>query len=339
MEAELLGLALEDLHEEHVVVCGEGRVAVDRGHLVLGAGHLVVQHRHRHTEFQHHLLHIEHQLVHLRRRRRKVVQLRLLVAGGELADERAAAIHQVRPLPVELGAHDEELLLPTQEGVDDLRVRADLDVLQEAQALLVQSVVGAKQRRLVVDACPEVGDEGARNPQHLVEHEALRGAVPRRECRRGVRGAEAAVREGGAVRLSEEEALVGQGGLEGLRGLLRRPVEVDHRVHLAGAAHAARGATAATDREEPVREAHGALLARPSEHGLGDGLHVLLARRRACDERLAEAAVDAARQARLHRVVVEDGAGHVRELIPGGLLGREHGHRMLSGRRSSLRGC
>jgi hypothetical protein len=38
VEAELRRLLFADLHEEHVVVGGEGGLAVDRGHLVLGRG-------------------------------------------------------------------------------------------------------------------------------------------------------------------------------------------------------------------------------------------------------------------------------------------------------------
>mmetsp|Transcript_76540 Transcript_76540/g.215306 ORF Transcript_76540/g.215306 Transcript_76540/m.215306 type:complete len:430 (+) Transcript_76540:477-1766(+) len=332
MQAQFLRLTLQDLHEEHVVVGGEGGLAVDGGHLVLRGSDLVVEHSHGHAQGQNLRLHVEEQLLDLLADRREVVEIAHLVALRQLADQRAAAIHEVRTLAVQVSPDHEELLLPTEVGVDRLGVCAELDVLQQAQALLLHRVVGAQQRRFVVDAVAEVRDEGAGDAEHLVQHVARRRAVPRREGRGRVRGAEAAVGEGGAVGLADEEALVGQRGEEGLVGLGRAPIEVDQDVHLAGAAHAAVRAAAATHGEEPMREGDGTKLPRPLEDGLCDHLLVVLARRSARDQGLLEASVDPGGQPRFHCVVVKDQRRHLRELIALLRAGAEHlARRCLAG--------
>mmetsp|Transcript_63588 Transcript_63588/g.166544 ORF Transcript_63588/g.166544 Transcript_63588/m.166544 type:complete len:413 (-) Transcript_63588:22-1260(-) len=315
VEAELRRLLFADLHEEHVVVGGEGGLAVDGGHLVLGRGDLVVQHRHRDAEPEHDGLDVEEQLVHGARHRRKVVEVPLLVAGRQSAEERAAGVHEVGAGAVVLGLDDEELLLPAEEGVDGLGVGGDLDCLQEPQALPGHGVVGPQQGRLLVDAGTEVCDEGARDAQDLVQDVAGRRPVPGGERRGRMSRAQAAVRERRAVGLAEEEPLVGQRGHEGLRRQRGAPIEVDQRVRLDRTEHASNGARAAAHREEPVREGHGALAAGPLEDGLRDHLHVVLARVLAGHEGLPEAPVHAAGEQRLHRCVVQDAGGHVGQLI------------------------
>mmetsp|Transcript_77703 Transcript_77703/g.116855 ORF Transcript_77703/g.116855 Transcript_77703/m.116855 type:complete len:416 (-) Transcript_77703:24-1271(-) len=323
-QAELGGLRGAHLHEEHVVVRGEGGLAVDGRHLVLRRRDLVVHHGHGNPELQHHCLDVEEQLRHGVGHGREVVEVGLLVARRQRAHERAPAVHEVRPCTVVLRLDDEELLLPAEEGVDGLGVRADLDRLQQPQALPVHGIIGAKQRCLVVDASAEVRDEAARDAEDLVHDEAGRRAVPSCEGRGRVCRAEAAVGEGRAVRLAEEEPLIGQRRLEGFRGLLGGPLKVDERVHLEGAHGAPKGAATEAHGEEPVREGDGPEAARPLEHCVRDGLHVLLARGSARDESLLEAAVHGARQRGLHGLVVKDQARDLRQLILGAGGLREH---------------
>ena len=51
----------------------------------------------------------------------EVVQVALLMSGGQLAEQGAAAVHQVRPGLVETSWHHKELLLPTQVALHGLR--------------------------------------------------------------------------------------------------------------------------------------------------------------------------------------------------------------------------
>ena len=51
----------------------------------------------------------------------EVVQVALLMSGGQLAEQGAAAVHQVRPGLVEISWHHKELLLPTQVALHGLR--------------------------------------------------------------------------------------------------------------------------------------------------------------------------------------------------------------------------
>mmetsp|Transcript_29911 Transcript_29911/g.85331 ORF Transcript_29911/g.85331 Transcript_29911/m.85331 type:complete len:346 (+) Transcript_29911:1322-2359(+) len=283
-----------------------------------------MQNRHRHTKTQHRLLHPEHQVLHLLGRGREVVEIALLVAARQFADQRPAAIDQVGALLVEFGLDDEKLLLPTQVGVDGLDARRQADVLQQAETLPVHGIVRPEQRRFVINARAQMGDEGTWHPEDPVQDEDRGGTVPRGERCRCVRRAEAAVRERRAVRLALEEPLVWQRLQERLRALRRRPIQVDHGVHLQRSAHGSLGAATTADREKPMGERDGTLLARPLEDRVGDRFLVVLRERRARYERFPEAGVERRREASLHRVVIEHCGAHVRQGISL-VRGEEHG--------------
>ena len=97
LQAELGGLSVHDLHEADVAVTGHVGGAEDRRHLVLSGCHLVVLHGHGAADLQHLGLRDVQKLLHLARDGLEVVQVSLLVPGGELAEERAAGVHQVGP--------------------------------------------------------------------------------------------------------------------------------------------------------------------------------------------------------------------------------------------------
>mmetsp|Transcript_149838 Transcript_149838/g.363969 ORF Transcript_149838/g.363969 Transcript_149838/m.363969 type:complete len:211 (+) Transcript_149838:271-903(+) len=140
LQAHLGGLIVADLHEEDVAIDGGAGRAEDGRHLVLAGGHLVVLHGHGAADPEHLGLDLVQELLHPEGHGSKVVQLSLLVAGGQLPNKRAPAVDQVGPLLVHLRGHDEELLLPAEVGVHDLGVRADLHRLEQADALLGQGV-------------------------------------------------------------------------------------------------------------------------------------------------------------------------------------------------------
>ena len=198
------------------------------------------------------------------------------MTGGQLAEERAAGVHQVGARLVVRGAQHEELLLPSQVAEHALSIGADSNVLQEAQAVEGHCIHGSQQRRLLIDALSEVRHEGARDVQALVHHEGRRGPVPGGESGCGVGHSQASVRKRGAVRLALEKPLRWQAGLHGLRGVLGAELQVHEGVLLEGPEHATDGAASATQGEEPVREVDRATLASPAEHGISNNLHVIL---------------------------------------------------------------
>mmetsp|Transcript_97247 Transcript_97247/g.225448 ORF Transcript_97247/g.225448 Transcript_97247/m.225448 type:complete len:415 (+) Transcript_97247:1065-2309(+) len=314
-QAQLLGLLSSHLHEQHIVVGRERGLAVDGRHLMLRRGHLVVDHRHGHTELQHLGLNLEEQLRNGVRHGGKVVQVSLLAARGQSAHERAAAVDQVRAVAVVLGLDDEELLLPTKEAVNCLRVSGNVDRLEQAQTLLVHGVIGAQEGGLVIEARPKVRDKTAGDPQDLVQHEARRRAVPSCEGCRCVCRSEPAVGERGAVSLAEEESLVGKRRLERLGALSRGPVQVNECVHLVGTDSASWGAATSSGGEEPVREGHGTQLPRPREDDFCNDLHVLLTCSSAGDERFLESRVHTSREVGLHGCVIEDQARRRGQLV------------------------
>mmetsp|Transcript_40927 Transcript_40927/g.96116 ORF Transcript_40927/g.96116 Transcript_40927/m.96116 type:complete len:314 (-) Transcript_40927:15-956(-) len=267
---------------------------------------LVVDDGHWAAEGQHHLLDAEEQLVDGVWHRREVVQVRLLIAAGQLSEESAAGVHQVWSLLVEVSRDHEELLLPSEEGVHLLGVGSDANGLQKSESLSVHGVVGAQQRSLVVNRRTEMRDEGARNAQHTVEDEARRRTVPRGEGCSCVRGSQTSIGEGRAVGLAKEEALVRQHRLEGLGCLCGRPFEVNECVHLEGANCTAWGTTSTTHWEEPVGKGDCAKFSGPLEHDIGQDLHVRLARGSSGDESILEAAVHVTGQLGLHGGIVED---------------------------------
>ena len=200
------------------------------------------------------------------------------MTGRQLAEERAAGVHQVGASLVVGGAQHEELLLPSQVAEHALGIGADSNVLQEAQAVEGHCIHGAQQRRLLIDALSEVRHEGARDVQALVHHEGRRGPVPGGESCCGVGHSQASVRKRGAVRLALEEPLRWQAGLHGLRGELRAELQVHEGVLLEGSKHAADGAASTTQGEEPVREVDRATLSSPCKHSISNNLHVFLPR-------------------------------------------------------------
>ena len=142
-------------------------------------------------------LDVVQQLLHAAGDRLEVVQVSLLMTGRQLAEERAAGVHQVGASLVVGGAQHEELLLPSQVAEHALGIGADSNVLQEAQAVEGHCIHGAQQRRLLIDALSEVRHEGARDVQALVHHEGRRGPVPGGESCCGVGHSQASVRKRG----------------------------------------------------------------------------------------------------------------------------------------------
>mmetsp|Transcript_13505 Transcript_13505/g.15371 ORF Transcript_13505/g.15371 Transcript_13505/m.15371 type:complete len:221 (-) Transcript_13505:455-1117(-) len=215
-QAKFLCLRCGDLHEEYVVVRGEGCLAIDRRHLVLCRCNFIVHDRHGDTKLEHFCLDVEEQLRDGTGHRGKVVEVSLLVARGQSAKQRPAAIDQIWPSQVVLSLDYEELLLPSEEGVDCLGVGANTNRLEQAQALLVHGIVGPQQGCFVINAGTQVRDKTCRDAEDFVHDKARRRSVPSREGCCSVCCAQPAIWEGGTISLAEEEALVWKCCVKGL---------------------------------------------------------------------------------------------------------------------------
>mmetsp|Transcript_1728 Transcript_1728/g.4402 ORF Transcript_1728/g.4402 Transcript_1728/m.4402 type:complete len:714 (+) Transcript_1728:130-2271(+) len=270
---------VHNLHAHHVLVSRKVGHLEDGRELVLAGRHLVVVHDHRAADEPELLLHRAQVGVHRVGDLPEVVEVRLLPACRRRADQRAAAVQQVRPLHVRLLRDDEELLLPA-----DVR-HALRDVLlaevgKQALALRVDRRHRAQQRRLLVESHPIPRDEARRDVHRLAAHERRRLHVPRVEGGGGVRLAQATVGERRAVGLRHEELGAVEVLLHRPAERRRREVKVDEAVVLLGAR--------ATHRGEPVGEVDGTTLDGPVHHRLGDLVLRLLLERRAREARLLE---------------------------------------------------
>mmetsp|Transcript_34007 Transcript_34007/g.76328 ORF Transcript_34007/g.76328 Transcript_34007/m.76328 type:complete len:324 (-) Transcript_34007:77-1048(-) len=317
LKAELGGFPVHHLHEANVAVAGHVRRAEDRRHLVLPGGHLVVLHGHRAAHLDHRRLDAVEEQLHVARNGLEVVQVTLLMTGRQLPKERAPCVHEVRPGLVMLGLNHEELLLPAKVAEHALGVGADADVLEEAETMEGDGVHGPQEWGLLIDALAEVRHEGAGDVKAVVQHERRGGPVPGGEGCGRVGHAQAAVREGGAIRLPLKEALRRQAGLHRLGYELGAKLQVHQRVLLEGAEHAADRAATATEREKPVGKIDGAALPGPGEDVVRNHLLIRLRRGRAAHQALVEAGHHGRGQSLRHDLVIEHTGAHLCQGVSG----------------------
>mmetsp|Transcript_86487 Transcript_86487/g.137279 ORF Transcript_86487/g.137279 Transcript_86487/m.137279 type:complete len:329 (-) Transcript_86487:409-1395(-) len=204
LKAELRGLSVHDLHEEHVAIAGDVGRAEDGGHLVLSWSHFIVLHGHGAAHLQHLSLGNVQELSDLPRDGLEVVQISLLVTSWKLAKEGPAAIHQIRAGLVVSRREDEELLLPSKVAVHGLRIGANANGFQHAEPMGLHRVHGAQQRSFLIDALAKVGHKSTWDVEALVHDKGWGRPVPSGEGRCGVRHAQPAVGKGGAVGLALE---------------------------------------------------------------------------------------------------------------------------------------
>ena len=316
-EAVALGGLAQHLHDEHVVVDGEVELLEDRGELELRGRDLVVARLGWDAEAPELALDLLHELDHAGADRAEVVVLELLVLGRGRAEERAAGLHEVGAQLVELAVDEEVLLLGAER--DAHRLLRKPEAPHQARRRALQRLDRAQERRLAVERLAAVGAErggdAERGAVGVAFDERGRGRVPRRVAARLERGADAAVRERGGVRLAEDEVLAGEreDGLAAGGGL-------EEGVVLLGGA--------AVEGHEPVREVRGAAVDGPFLHAVrdvgGDGG----IERDAAVDRGEEFAGDVLREVLADGLLVEDVAA---EIVQRGARGRRGGRGRTGG--------
>mmetsp|Transcript_30855 Transcript_30855/g.37860 ORF Transcript_30855/g.37860 Transcript_30855/m.37860 type:complete len:257 (+) Transcript_30855:1143-1913(+) len=178
LQAKFGCLSVHDLHETHVAVTGHVGSTEDGRHLMLARSHFVVFHSHWAIDLQHLSLHGIQKFLDFSRDWLEVIQIALLVPGGQGAKQSPATIHQVRTSFVMISRDHEKFLFPAQVAVHGFSVRANANGLEEAQTVQCHCVHGSEQRRLLINAFAKVRHKGARNVEALVHHEGRRCSVP-----------------------------------------------------------------------------------------------------------------------------------------------------------------
>jgi hypothetical protein len=219
------------------------------------------------------------------------VLLQLLALARRVAEQRAAADHEVHALFVVL-LGDEEVLLLSAEGGGHALGGVVAEQRQHTAGLHVDGLHGAQKRRLLVERLAGVAAEGSGDAEHLVLDEGVGGGVPRGVAAGLEGGAQAAGREAGGIRLALNELLTREGH-DGQAVVGR----VDEAVVLLG------GDT--RQRLEPVGVVGGALLDGPLLHGVRHHVGHVLVQRRAFLDGAHQLLVGGLGKALAHGVLVE----------------------------------
>ena len=214
-EAMPLGRAAEHGHRELLVVGGHVRGLEIGGDLELAGSHLVVAGLGWDAEPVELVLHVLHEHLHPLRDGPEVVVVELLTLGRRSAEEGATGQQQIGPQGVVAGIDQEVLLLGAAAGVH----RGDLLFAEQPQqplGLFVHGGVGTQQGRLLVErlAGPAYEHRGDAE-RHAVggaHQPGGAGDIPGGVAAGLEGGAQAAVREGGAVGLTLHQQLAGELG-------------------------------------------------------------------------------------------------------------------------------
>ena len=253
-EAVLAGDAAHQVHHDLVLVVREVGLAVDRRELELVRGHFVVAGFQRNAEAVAGDLQVTHESGHAGRDGAEVVIVQLLVLGGVVAEQGAAGDHQVRAGGVERLVDEEVLLLPAQVGIDLGHTR--IEEFADRHGSVADGLEGFLERGLVIKRLAGIGNENSRDAEGVVQDEDRGGRIPGGVAAGFEGGADAAVREGGGVRLLLYEHLA----VEGLDDAALAVV-VDQGVVFFGGAFG--------QGLEPVGDVGYAVLHRPFFHAAG----------------------------------------------------------------------
>jgi hypothetical protein len=228
--------------------------------------------------------------------RSEVVVVEFLALGRLGTEEGAPGVQQVGTSEEEVAVDQEILLLRTAERDDVVEVLVP-EELQDALGLFAHRLLGAQQRRLMVQRLAGHRDEDGGDAQRVavgvLEHVGGARDIPAGVAASLERVAQAAVGEAGCVGLALHERLAREFGESRTIGL-----RFEEAVVLLGGQ--------AGEGVEDVRVVGGALLERPVLHGRRHGIrHQRVEGLAALDGR-DHGLVDRLRQALLHDRLVED---------------------------------
>ena len=178
LKAVLVGHALHEAHEQHVMVDSQIGLLEDRGTLKLVGGHLVVAGLNGDAQLQGLYLQVFHESHHTLRDGTEIVVVHLLVLGALVAHQRATGKDEVGTGGIQILVDEEILLLPTQVAGNLLNIR--IEVMAHIRSGHVHSVEGTEQRSLVVEGLTRVGNEDGGDTKRVVDDKHRRRRVPSR---------------------------------------------------------------------------------------------------------------------------------------------------------------
>ena len=180
----------------------------------------------------------------------------LLPLRRRRAKQRASGIDQIFALFIVFFVYQEIFLLAADgraQGVDILVAKQ----FQDAQALAVDGLHAAQQRRLLVQRMAGIRTECRRDAEHIVLDKRIRSRVPGRIAAGLKRRAQTAIRERRRVRFTTDQFFAGK-----LHHDLAMTIRYDEAVVFF--------CRYAGQRLEPVREVGRSFLQRPLLHRVGD---------------------------------------------------------------------
>ena len=310
-------------HDQLLVIGGHVGGLIHRRDLELTRSHLIVAGLGRHAEPIELLLDVLHEHLDPLRNRTEVVVVELLPLGRRCAEQAAAGQLQVGAQRHEGVVHQEVLLLSTTAGVDRCHLLV-AEQLEQALRLGIDGGVGTQQWRLLVERLAGPADEHRGDAEGDAIGRAHQpggaGDIPGGVAAGLEGGAQTAVREGGAIRLTLHQQLAGEFG-DGAAIALGH----DEAVMLLG--------REVGQRIEDVGVVEGTTAGGPVLHGVGDHVGHRGIERTALADRALDRLEDVAGQRLLHPLQVEDIAGPDLLQRRGGL--DRHGPTTLDGLQGS----
>ena len=296
------GDLLHRLHRELVVVGRNVSGRKDRRQFMLRGRNLVVLGLGQHADLPKLLIQLLHERGDAGLDATEIMVVQLLPLRRLCAEERAPGVDQIPALVINALVDEEIFLLRADRGAHGSDVRMPKQP-QNAQRLPVQRLHAAQQRGLFIQGLAAIGAKRRRDAEHAVFDESVGGRIPRGVAARLKRGAQAAGRKAGCVRLAADELLAGK---------LHNDLTVVHRGNEAvvllrcDAGHGL----------EPVGKMRRALFDRPILHGIGHDARGFVVEALSVLDRVANLLVGLLRQTFLHhRIAKYHRAENIRYLL------------------------
>ena len=245
-----------DLHRQLVVVHRDVGRREHRRQLMLSRSDLIVLGLGADPQLPQFFIQLIHECLHTGLDGAEIMIFHLLPFRRRRAKQRAPGVDQVFALLIIGLVYQEILLLAADGRAQGMHIFVAKQP-QDAQALAVDGLHAAQQRRLLVQRMAGIRTECRRDAEHIVLDKRIRSRVPGRITAGLKRRAQTAIRERRRVRFTTDQFFAGK-----LHHDLAMTIRYDEAVVFF--------CRYAGQRLEPVREVGRAFLQRPLLHRVGD---------------------------------------------------------------------